>query len=111
MVRERLGALSTDRLSAERAGRLRSDNPERTLLLDLVIGMKVDLPEGFKPNELGPPSRLRDAHTDVAPVVNKMFGSVMANRLAFVPPFDLAKEHVPNLHLSKAHWCSGAPVG
>ena len=117
MVRERLETLASNRLSVQRIEGLRSDNPERALLLDLVIGMKVHLPEGFKPNGLQPPSELRDAYTDVAPAVNKMFGAVVADRLAFLLPFSVAKEHVPNLHLSKAHWCpkkgkaSGRPLG
>jgi hypothetical protein len=117
MVRKRLGTLAANRLSVQRVEGLRSDNPERALLLDLVIGMKVHLPEGFKPNGLQPPSELRDAYTDVAPAVNKMFGAVVSDRLAFLLPFGVAKEHVPNLHLSKAHWCpkkgkaSGRPLG
>ena len=39
VVRERLGTLSADRLSAERVERLRMDNPERDLLFNLIIGM------------------------------------------------------------------------
>ena len=47
MVRRRLLQLSHDRLSKERVGRLRADNPERVLMFELVDGMKVHRPEGF----------------------------------------------------------------
>jgi hypothetical protein len=49
--------------------------------------------------------------------MNKMFGAVIADRLAFLLPLDLALQLVPNLNLSKAHWCSkkrkpsGRPLG
>ena len=60
-----------------------------------------------------PRSELRVAYTDVAPAVNKMYGAVIADRLAFILPLHLALQHVPNLHLSKAHWCpkKGKPSG
>lgn len=117
MVKERLEALSADRLSVARVETMREDNPERALLLDLVTGMKVHIPEGFQPNGLQPRSPLRDAYVAVAPAVHKMYGAVIADRLAFLLPLDLAMQHVPNLHLSKAHWCpkkgksSGRPLG
>ena len=116
MVRERLESLSDNRLSVSRVETLREDNPERGLLMDLVVGMKVHVPEGFKPNGHQPRSELRDIYVDVAPAVNKMLGAVIADRLAFLLPLDLALQHVPNLHLSKAHWCpkkgkaSGRPL-
>lgn len=53
---------------------------------------------------------------EVAPAVHKMYGAVIADRLAFLLPLNLALQHVPNLHLSKAHWCpkkgkaSGRPL-
>jgi hypothetical protein len=105
MVRQRLESLASNRMSEARIAALREDNPERALLLDLVIGMKVHLPEGFEPNGHQPRSELRDSYIDVAPVMNKMYGAVIADRLAFLLPLDLALQHVPNLHLSKAHWC------
>ena len=117
MVRERLESLAANRMSEARIDALREDNPERALLRDLVIGMKVHLPEGFEPNGHQPRSELRDTYVDVAPAMNKMYGAVIADRLAFLLPLDLALQHVPNLHLSKAHWCpkkgkpSGRPLG
>jgi hypothetical protein len=73
MVKARLESLSADRLSNSRVERLRTDNPERALLLDLVIGMKVHLPEGFHPNGHQPRTDLRDIYADVAPAMNKMY--------------------------------------
>jgi hypothetical protein len=114
MVRERLESLAANRMSDDRIATLREDNPERALLHDLVIGMKVHVPEGF---EHQPRSDLRDIYLDVAPAMNKMYGAAIADRLAFLLPLDLALQHVPNLHLSKAHWCpkkgkpSGRPLG
>jgi hypothetical protein len=49
--------------------------------------------------------------------MNKMYGAVIAYRLAFLLALDLALQHVSNFHLSKAHWCpkkgnpSGRPSG
>jgi hypothetical protein len=86
MVKTRLESLSADRLRNSRVERLRTDNPERTLLLDLVIGMKVHLPEGFHPNGHQPRTDLRDIYVDVAPAMNKMYGAVIADRLAFLLP-------------------------
>jgi hypothetical protein len=103
MVRERLESLAADRPSMSRVNRLRANNPERELLLDLVLGMKVHVPEGFQPNGHGPRTELRDIYVDVAPAVNKMYGATLADRLAFLLPLDLALQHVPNLHLSKGH--------
>ena len=105
MVRERLESLAADRLSVSRVNGLRADKPERELLLDLVVGMKVHVPEGFRPNGHEPRTELRDIYVDVAPAVNKMYGATLADRLAFLLPLDLALQHVPNLHLSEAHWC------
>jgi hypothetical protein len=116
MVRERLESLSADRLSASRVAGLRADNPVMELLLDLVVGMKEHVPEGFEPNGHQPRTDLRGIYVDVAPAVNKMYGATLADRLAFLLPLDLALQHVPNLHLSKAHWCpkkgkaSGRPL-
>jgi hypothetical protein len=117
MARERLESLAANRVSDARIATLRDDNPERALLFDLVIGMKVNVPEGFEPSGHQPRSDLRDTYLDVAPAMNKMYGAAIADRLAFLLPLDLALQHVPNLHLSKAHWCpkkkkpSGRPLG
>jgi hypothetical protein len=101
MARERLESLAANRVSDARIATLREDYPERALLYDLVIGMKVNVPEGFEPNGHQPRSDLRDTYLDVAPAMNKMYGVVIADRLAFLLPLDLALQHVPNLHLSK----------
>ena len=47
MVSRRLKILSSDRLCSVRIGRLRADNPERALLHDLAVGMRVPLPTNF----------------------------------------------------------------
>jgi hypothetical protein len=88
-----------------RIATLREDNPERALLHNLVIGMNVHIPEGLEPNGHQPRSDLRDIYLDVPPSMNKMYGAVIADRLAFLLLLDLALQHVPNLHLSKTHWC------
>lgn len=117
MVRRRLMILSKDRLSLERVEGLRVDNPERSLMLDLASGMRVPLPAGFIPNGLLPRSPLRPTYESVSAAVNKMLGDIVAQRLAFLIPLEIAKCHIPNLHLCKAHWttkkgkASGRPLG
>jgi hypothetical protein len=117
MVRRRLKQLAPDRLSEERVDRLRPDNPERVLLLELVGGMKVHCPEGFTPNGSLPRTDLRSTYETVAPAVNKMLGAVVDQKLAFLLPLKTAQKYVPNLHLCKAHWTtkkgkpSGRPLG
>ena len=117
MVGRRLKQLAPGRLNAERVARLRADNPEKALMSDLVGGMKVHLPDGFKPNGMMKRSKRRPIYESVAPAVNKMFGGLLEQRLAFLLPLKMAQECVPNLHLSKAHWTvkkgkpSGRPLG
>ena len=117
MVRSRLGALAPDRLSVSRVEGLRADNPERRLMFDLVVGMKVFVPEGFTPNGLLERSPLRTKYVTVSTAVNRMFGEVVKQRLAFLIPLETAQKCVPNLHLGKAHWTvkkgkpSGRPLG
>jgi hypothetical protein len=117
MARHRLETLSPNRLNHDRIAKLRSDNPERELLSELASGMWVPIPEGFVPNGQSPPSPLRSTYTAVAPAVNRMLGDIIQEKLAFVISYDTAKEHIPNLHLCKAHWTkkkgkpSGRPLG
>ena len=117
MVRRRLKILSGDRLSSARVERLRSDNPERDLLHDLAIGMRVPLPTDFVPNGTQPSAALRSTYLKVDTAVNKMLGSIVEQRLAFLLPKDLAVQCIPNLHLGAAHWTpkkgkpSGRPIG
>ena len=106
MVRRRLLQLSHDRLSKERVGRLRADNPERVLMFELVDGMKVHRPEGFTPNGAHPRTPLRSTYESVATAVNKMLGAIVEQKLAFLIPLEMAQQHVPELHLCKAHWCT-----
>jgi hypothetical protein len=40
----------------------------------------------------------------VATAVNKMLGGRREQKLAFLLPLDMTQQHVPNLHLCKAHW-------
>jgi hypothetical protein len=117
MVRQRLDGMAPGRLNLERVSRLRPDNPELALLNDLVCGMKVHLPEGFKTNGMMPRTDRRPIYETVASAVNKMLGAIVDQRLAFLLPLELAQRHVPNLHLCKAHWTvkkgkpSGRPLG
>ena len=104
MVRRRLKILSGDRLSSARVERLRSDNPERDLLHDLAIGMRVPLPTDFVPNGTQPSAALRSTYLKVDTAVNKMLGSIVEQRLAFLLPKTLAIQCIPNLHLGAAHW-------
>jgi hypothetical protein len=117
MVRQRLDGMAPGRLNLERVSRLRPDNPELALLCDLVCGMKVHPPEGFKTNGMMPRTDRRPIYETVASVVNKMLGAIVDQRLAFLLPLEFAQRHVPNLHLCKAHWTvkkgkpSGRPLG
>ena len=117
MVRRRLKRLSADRLSVERVSRLRPDNPEINLMIDLAGGMRVHLPEGFEPNGSLPRTPLRSTYETVSTAVNKMLAAVIEQKLAFLLPLELAQRHVKRLHLCKAHWttkkgkASGRPLG
>ena len=117
MVERRLKYLSKDRLSHSSVASLSPDNPEIALMTDLVDGMRVAIPEGFVPNGHQPRSPLRSSYETVSCAVNKLFGTVIEDQLAFILPLDMAQAYVPNLHLSKAHWttkkgkASGRPLG
>jgi hypothetical protein len=117
MIRRRHIQISKGRLNRDRISRLRHDNPEIRLLLDLADGMRVHLPTGFTPNGAMTPTPLRKTYQAVAPAVNRMLCDLVHQRLAFLIPYDLALEYVPNLHLAKAHWTkkkgkeSGRPLG
>ena len=113
MVRRRLKQLSPGRLNAERVSRLRSDNPEIALMRDLAEGMRVHLPEGFTTNGTLKRSARRPIYETVSTAVNKMLGGIVEQKLAFLLPLEMALQHVPNLHLCKAHWTTkkGKPCG
>ena len=104
MVRRRLKTLSPNRLNHQRVAGLRKDNPEVSLLTELVGGMHVPLPTGFTPNGKNVPSPLRATYVAVAPPVNKMLGDLVDQKLAFLLPYEEFRRYVPNLHLSKARW-------
>jgi hypothetical protein len=97
MVRRR-ELLSPDRLSASRVEGLRVDNPERRLMSDLVIGMKAFVPEGFVGNGSHPRTPLRRKYVTVSTAVNRMFGEVVKQKLAFLIPLETVQKCVPNLH-------------
>ena len=117
MVRQRLESLAPTRLNIDRVGSLRADNPERIRMMDLAGGMRVHFPQGFTPNGKSVQTALRATYLSVSCAVNKMLGDIIEQQLAFVMPFEVAKELVPNLHLCKAHWtrkkgkASGRPLG
>ena len=100
MVRRRLKQLSPGRLNAERV----SDNPEIVLMRDLAEVMRVHLPEGFTTNGPLKRSARRPIYETVSTTVNKMLGGIVEQKLAFLLPLEMALQHVPNLHLCKAHW-------
>ena len=103
MVRQRYESISSDRLNATRIMGLCSCNPEIPLLLDLAKEMRVHLPTDFTPNGQQTPTPPRKTYLAVAPAVNKMLCELVQQRLAFLIPYDLGRQHVPNLHLAKAH--------
>ena len=113
MIRRRLKILSIDRLSEDRVNGLLPDNPERRLMFDLVDGMRVHLPLDFTPNGNLDPSPLRSTYVEVHAAVNRMLGDIVQQRLAFLIPLATARQHVPRLHLGKAHWTrkKGKPSG
>jgi hypothetical protein len=104
MIRRRLETLSHDRLNVNRVEGLRADNLERGLLLDLVVGIKVLVPEDFAANGLLSRTPLRKKYVTVSTAVNKIFGEVVKQKLVFLLPLDTAQRCVSNLHLGKAHW-------
>lgn len=78
----------------------------------------VEWAEGY----VFPPEYLRNdvcrpIYETVASAVNKMLGAIVAQELAFLLPLEMAQQHVPNLHLCKAHWtvkkgkACGRPLG
>lgn len=127
MVRRRLRQLTPKRLNFNRVAQLRPDNPERSMMEDLVEGMRVHLPDGLKPN--GNMPKLPEGakrngklfrtprRSSYASAVNKMLGVMCDQNLAFTLPLEMAQDYVPNLHLCKAHWTtkkdkpSGRPLG
>ena len=113
MVRRRLKIFSGDRLRSARVERLRLNNPERDLLHDLAIGMRVPLPTDFVPNGTQPSAALRSTYLKVHTAVNKMLGGIVEQRLAFLLPKDLAAQCISNQHLGAAHWKpkKGKPSG
>ena len=117
MVRTRLEALQSSRLNLERIAGLSVDNPERELLCDLAVGMRVPIPVGFTPNGTGVLTPLRTSYLMVHQAVNRMVGETVARGLGFLLPKDLAIETIPRLHLCTAHWAqkrgkkSGRPIG
>ena len=117
MVRRRLTSLAPDRLNPSRVDKLRDDNPDKARMIELAAGMKVHRPEGFTPNGNLPRTPLRATYVAVAPAVNKMLGELVEQKLAFILPLVTAQQHVPDLHLCKAHWtrkkgkASGRPLG
>ena len=92
---------------------LRADNPERTLLNDLVDGMRVPRPSDFSPNGHEVITGLRRNYVTVHSAVNKLLADVIDQLLAFLLPKVVAKGFIGNLHLAAAHWTvrKGKPCG
>ena len=110
---QRLKILANGRLNRSRVDQLRADNPERTLLYDLVDGMRVPRPPDFSPNGHEVITGLRRSYVTVHSAVNKLLADVIDQRLAFLLPKAVAKEFIGNLHLAAAHWTvkKGKPCG
>ena len=89
MVKRRLEALQSSRLSLERIREVSVDNPEKDLLCDLAVGMRVPLPVGFIPNGTGVLTLLRASYLKVHQAVNKMVGETVSRGLGFLLPKNL----------------------
>ena len=117
MVKKRLEMLQSSRLSMERIRGLSADNPEKDLLCDLAVGMRVPIPVGFIPNGTGVLTPLRTSYLKVHQAVNRMVGETVSRGLGFLLPKELAIKTIPRLHLCTAHWTqkrgkkSGRPIG
>ena len=98
MLRRRLFELSQDQVGVERVQRLRADNPERGLMLELVGGMKVHQLEEFTRNGAHPWTPLKSTNESFATAVNKMLGAVAEQKLAFLIPLGMAQRQVLELH-------------
>ena len=96
MVRRRLKILSPNRLNPQRVGKLRQDNPEIRLLLEVS--------SGFTPNGRETPSSVRFTYVAVAPAVGRMLGDIVEQRLVFLLLYEDAVRYVPNLHPCTANW-------
>jgi hypothetical protein len=94
MVQQRLDGMAPGRLNGERVARLKPNDPELTLLIDLVGGMELRLPEGLKTNGMMPRTDRRPIYETVAFAVNKMLRAIVDQRLAFLQPLDMAQRHV-----------------
>ena len=104
MVKTRLEVLQSSRLSLERIREMSVDNPEKDLLCDLAVGIRVPLPVGFIPNGTGVLTPLRASYLKVHQAVNKMVGETVSRGLGFLLPKELAIKTIPRLHLCTAHW-------
>ena len=117
MVRNQLLLLAPNRLNDHRITQLHPDNPEKNLLYDLAKGMRVPLPPDFRPNGTEPPAPLRATYIRVHAAVNRMLGSIVDQKLAFLLPKPLALQYIRNIHFCSAHWApkkgkpSGRPIG
>lgn len=112
-------SLSANRLNQNRVDSLRSDNPEKSKMTDLVLGMKVHLRSNFQANGANGKALtpLRNSYVRFHHAVNKMLGDTLDQQLAFILPAHLARQYVPRWHLCKSHWTqkkgkkSGRPLG
>jgi hypothetical protein len=105
MVQRRLRSLLPDRLNRDRiAAHISIENPDRAKLCDLVEGMTVHLPPGFRPNGVGPRPPLRMKYRQAHTVVNKLYHEMHSKGLAVYLPIDVATTEVVGSHFSMAHW-------
>ena len=117
MVTTRLQPISHKRLSTDRVNNLSANKPERLLLHELTTGMRVSVPDSFKPNGRSVLTPLRSTCVTVHTAVNKLIGDLVEKGLAFLLPKSLAILYIPNLHFADAHWAlksgksSGRAIG
>ena len=113
IVRQRLKILVNGRLNRLTVDQLRADNPERTLLYDLVDGMRVPRPPDFSTNGHEVITGLRRSYVTVHSAVDNLLADVIDQRLTFLLPKAVAKEFIGNLHLAAAYWTvkNGKPCG
>ena len=103
LVKERQGELLSGRLNHDRINRLHEENPEIERLRDLVGGMQIPLPPGFKPNGQRVWPKMRSRYLQTASAVDKMVFELRKQKLAVIIRKARAKQ-IKNIHLSPAHW-------
>ena len=101
MVKVRQDELSADRLSEERAMRLRDENPDKERILDLAKGLRVPHPIHFKPQPV--PPKKTTLYQRVHLAVDGQFYKMVQSGLVLVLTLASALT-IPGIHFSGVHW-------